>query len=180
MVLEIGQLFYLFILGLILALLEIEIEGTEGWAKNLPTKKIKFWWYAKFGKEVTGYHLALQVFLLLFFHLPLVLFHNFSLELELLVLTQYFFFLVYWDFLWFVLNPGFRLRNFKRGGVPWYAKWFLGLPAEYWLALVVGVFLPAVFFGLPAVIIQLEYFLTYLSLTILTIILFFIFARHRL
>ena len=102
MTLSIYQLAYFFLIGLSLALLEIEIEGPDGWAKNLPTKRIKIWWYQKFGKEVTGYHLLLQIFLLLFMHLPLILENRFSWDLEALILSQYFFFLVYWDYLWFV------------------------------------------------------------------------------
>jgi len=62
MILNFYQLLYFYLIGLFLALLEIEIEGPSGWAKNLPTKRIKLFWYQKAGKDLTGYHLILQVF----------------------------------------------------------------------------------------------------------------------
>jgi len=180
MTLELWQLAYFYLIGLALALLEIEIEGGDGWAKNLPTKKIKFWWTKKSGKEITGYHLILNIFLLLFMHLPLIFEKRFSLELEILIIAQYLFFIVYWDYLWFILNPKFRLKNFKKGGVPWHKSWILGLPMEYWLALSGAIFLPAIFFGWSAIWAQLLYLATYFVFILLTIIFFWAFARKRL
>ena len=180
MTLSIYQLAYFFLIGLFLALLEIEIEGEHGWAKNLPTKKVKLWFYDKLGKEITGYHMILQIFLLLFMHLPLILESRFSWELEMLIITQYLFFLAYWDYLWFVLNPHFRLKNFKKGGVPWHTSWILKLPTEYWIAIIVAIFLPVIFFGWQALLTQLTYLVTYLAFVLLTILLYWIFARKRL
>jgi len=180
MTLSIYQLAYFFLIGLSLALLEIEIEGADGWAKNLPTKKIKTWWYHKTGKEITGYHLILQVFLLLFMHLPLIFENRFNWELEMLIISQYLFFIVYWDYLWFVLNPNFRLKNFKKGGVPWHTSWILKLPIEYWLAMIIGVFLPVAVLGWEVLLTQLTYLATYITFVLLTIFIYFIFARKIL
>lgn len=180
MTLLIWQLGYFYLIGVFLALLEVEIEGPNGWAKNLPTKRLKVWWYQKMGKEITGYHLILSVFLILFMHLPLVLEKRFNWELEILIITQYLFFVVYWDFLWFVFNPHFRLKNFKKGGVPWHASWLLGLPTEYWLAIFGGLFLPVIFFGWIAYLTQLTYLLTYLIFTLITIALYYLFFKERL
>ncbi len=180
MTLSIFQLFYLFVTGLLLALLEIEIEDENGWAKNLPTKRFKTKLMLKLGKELTGYHLALQTLLILFFHLPLVLNNKFNLDLEIIILTQYALFIAYWDFMWFVLNPKFRLKNFKKGGVPWHQTWFIGLPIEYWLATFIFIFLPIITFGWPYLIIQLNYLITYLIFIILTILFFYLFFKKRL
>jgi len=180
MFLELWQLVYIFIIGLVLALLEIEIEGPNGWAKNLPTKRIKFWWSEKLGKELTGYHTALVCLLLLFFHLPMVLDLNFSWQKELLILTQYLYFVVYWDFLWFVLNPNFRLKDFKKGGVPWHSTWFLKAPTEYWILAVMAVIVPGIIYGWHASIVQLYYVAVYAGLTIFTIIVFSVFYREKL
>ena len=180
MTLSIYQLAYFFLIGLSLALLEIEIEGPDGWTKNLPTKRIKIWWYQKFGKEVTGYHLLLQIFLLLFMHLPLILENRFSWDLEALILSQYFFFLVYWDYLWFVLNPYFKLKEFKKGGFPWHAALIFGLPTEYWLAMLAGIFFPVIVLGWGVLLTQLIYLVTYIAFVLLTIGLYFIFARKIL
>ena len=180
MTLAIWQLAYFYLIGLALALLEIEIEGADGWAKNLPTKKIKVWWYQKVGKEITGYHLVLQIFLLLFMHLPMVLENRFSWELEILIISQYLFFMIYWDYLWFVLNPYFQLKNFKPGGVPWHTAWILGLPLEYWLGIIAGLFLPVIFFGWAQFFVQLTYLAVYLILVLLTMGFYYIFFRNRL
>jgi len=68
----ISGIFWL-IFAIVLALLEVEIEGQKGWAEKLPT------WYKRTGigkvygfvmnkKPMTGYHTILFVFLLLIFH----------------------------------------------------------------------------------------------------------------
>lgn len=181
MILSIWQLLYFYLIGLLLALLEIEIEGPVGWAKNLPTKRFKLGFYKKAGKDITGYHLILQVFLLLFMHLPLVLERRFNWELEILIITQYLFFLVYWDFLWIVLNPHYRLKKFKKGGdISWHASWLMGLPTEYWLGILIAVFLPVIAFGWNQLAIQLTYLVTYLIFVLITVLFYFIFFRKRL
>ena len=181
MSLNLWQLLYFYLMGLFLALLEIEIEGPHGWAAKLPTKRFHFrWWYQKFGKEITGYHLLLQGFLLLMFHLPLVLMRQFSWELEILILAQFLFFMTYWDFLWFVLNPNFRLKNFKLGGIPWHTKWLLGMPLDYWLGIIGGLFLPVIFFGWGLFLIQLSYLLVYAVFTLITIVIYYLIFPSRL
>jgi hypothetical protein len=180
MALNIWQLLYFYLIGLFLALLEIQIEGADGWAKNLPTKRFKVRWYLKLGKEITGYHLILQIFLLLFMHLPMVLEKRSSWPLEILILSQYLFFIVYWDFLWFVLNPNFRLKNFKKGLVSWHTHWLLGLPVDYWLYMMGGLILPVIFLGWSQFIIQLFYLLIYLAFISMTISLYYIFFRLKL
>ena len=70
---------YFYLIGFFLAILEIQMEGEHGWAAKLPT------WRAKPGskidkifkkiasqKELTGYHTALMIFLLLFMHWPFI------------------------------------------------------------------------------------------------------------
>ena len=57
---------YFFLIALVLAHLEIQIEGPHGWAEKLPTwrwdsRRIRRW----FGKPVTGYHLCLIALFLL-------------------------------------------------------------------------------------------------------------------
>jgi hypothetical protein len=80
-------LFFLFIglLGLLFAMTEIQIEGSAGWAANLPTWRVEnhplldvFWG----GKPMTGYHVWVFAFMAAVFHLPLVLAGSFSGRLE--------------------------------------------------------------------------------------------------
>ena len=65
---------YLFALCHILARVEIHIEGPHGWAVNLPTWRWgpNWWLNLTNGKELTGYHVWLTLFLIGMFHLPLI------------------------------------------------------------------------------------------------------------
>jgi hypothetical protein len=62
---------YFFVIALVLAHLEIQIEGPHGWAEKLPTWRwdtpgVRRW----VGKPVTGYHVCLVTCLLLLLHVP--------------------------------------------------------------------------------------------------------------
>jgi hypothetical protein len=126
---------YFFAIAFALAQLEIQIEGKHGWAERLPTWR----WQSEavlrwVGKPVTGYHVFLQLFLLLVIHLPLM-YTGFSLEREAELISLFFLLVVFWDFLWFVCNPHFGLSRFGPGQVWWFRSWFLGLPTPYYSGL---------------------------------------------
>lgn len=130
--------FYIFIVATVLAVLEIQIEGAAGWAKNLPTWRPKGTWYVKLyerimsGREFTGYHLTMFSFVFLIFHLPYVFGLPFNLDQELRTISFFFMFMVLWDFLWFVLNPHYPLSRFKKEHILWHKKWALGAPIDYY------------------------------------------------
>ncbi len=129
---------YFFAIAYVLAHLEIQIEGPHGWAAKLPTRRwdspaVLRW----AGKPITGYHVCLISFILLFMHLP-VLSQPWSIEREGETLSQFFLLAVFWDFLWFVCNPHFGLSRFNAEGVWWFKKWFLGLPASYFSGLLLS------------------------------------------
>lgn len=139
---------YLFIMAVVLAVLEIQIEGQHGWAKNLPTwRPHSSRWYSKLykkimsGKELTGYHLSMFIFVFMILNLPYVFGlpltrENFSKTMALFII-----FSAVWDFLWFVLNPYYPLKQFKKEYLDFHhPRWFLGLPADYYFA-VLGSFL---------------------------------------
>jgi hypothetical protein len=126
---------YFFAIALVLALLEIQIEGAHGWAEKLPTWRwqppaVLRW----AGKPITGYHVFLLLFILLFVHLP-IMYVGFSLEREAELLSLFFLLAVFWDFLWFVCNPHFGLAGFRADRVWWFKSWLLGLPASYFAGL---------------------------------------------
>jgi hypothetical protein len=121
---------YFFVIAFVLAQLEIQIEGAHGWAARLPT-----WQWA--GKPITGYHVFLMTFILLFVHLPMV-YLGFSLEREAELLSLFFMLAVFWDFLWFVCNPHFGLAQFRADRVWWFRSWTLGLPTCYFSGLVLS------------------------------------------
>ena len=125
---------YFFVIALVLAHLEIQIEGPHGWAEKLPTWRwdgsaIRRW----FGKPVTGYRLFLVTCILLFLHVPQ--FYGGSWEREADLLAMFFFLAVTWDFLWFACNHHFGVARFRKGQVWWFPAWVLGVPREYCVGL---------------------------------------------
>lgn len=148
---------YLFILATVLAILEIQIEGQHGWAKNLPAwRPYSSKWYVRLyskimtGKEFTGYHLFMFLFVLLIFHLPYVFGLAFAPEHWLKTLSYFFMFSVLWDFLWFVLNPYYPLKQFKKEHILWHNKWFWKAPIDYYNGILASflIILPLAFFDL--------------------------------
>lgn len=135
---------YIFLVATVLAILEIQIEGEFGWAKNLPTWRPKGTWYTKLyerimsGREFTGYHLTMFSFVFLIFHLPYVFGLPFNLMDELRTMSFFFIFIVLWDFLWFVLNPYYPLSKFKAEHIWWHKKWALGAPVDYYGGILVS------------------------------------------
>ncbi len=140
---------YLFVMATVLAVLEIQIEGEHGWAKNLPTWRPKNpTWYSKTyqrvmsGKEMTGYHLSMFGFVLLILCLPFVFGLPLTLGNALRIAIFYFLFSAMWDFLWFVLNPYYPLKKFKAEYLSFHHKsWLLGVPTDYWGALILTLIL---------------------------------------
>jgi hypothetical protein len=131
----VGVGLYFFAIAFVLAQLEIQIEGAHGWAEKLPTwrwqtPRVLRW----VGKPITGYHVFLLLFILLFVHLPMV-YAGFFLEREVELLSLFFLLAVFWDFLWFVCNPHFGLARFRAGQVWWFPTWMFGVPVPYFAGL---------------------------------------------
>lgn len=142
------QAVYLFVLALVLAILEVQIEGPHGWAEKLPSWRPKAGhWSGRFyswltgGKPLTGYHLSIFGFLLVVLHLPFVWGVRWSGRGELAVLSMFFLVAATWDFLWFAVNPHFGLKKFKAIHIWWHQKWLGPWPLDYYLALVLSVLL---------------------------------------
>jgi hypothetical protein len=124
------------------AKVEIEIEGPNGWAANLPTWRISNRWTKIFygNRPLTGYHFWLQMFVLLISHAP------FGLDLcpwsgraELRVVGFVILFFIVEDFLWFVLNPAYGLRRFRREHIWWHEPhWWWIMPRDYWVFFILG------------------------------------------
>lgn len=136
-------LIFILFISYAFAMLEIQIEGTAGWAKNLPTWRIENHWALKIffgGRALTGYHFWAHVFVTLLFHLPLA-FLPFSWTMELKIIGGIILFWITEDFLWFVMNPGFGIRRFKKEHIPWHPNWILGAPIEYWIFFPLGLYL---------------------------------------
>ncbi len=129
-----GEALYLFVLGWLLAQLEIQVEGAYGWAERLPTWRFESPWFLKItnGKPLTGYHFYLISFLFFLFHFPL-LFVPFSPAVEAKIIASYWLMGDTWDFQWFVWNPAWGIRRFLTEKIAWFPIKLLGFPIEYYL-----------------------------------------------
>jgi hypothetical protein len=145
---DIGRTLLLFAWAFGLAAIEIEIEGGRGWAENLPT------WYRKRGKvgrvygtamgnrPLTGYHVFAFIIPMLLLHLPFVSGVHWTLARELLVLATYLSLAVVWDYLWFVLNPAYTVKRFRKGAVWWFeVPWIWRFPLDYYSGIALSIVL---------------------------------------
>ncbi len=135
----------LLVVSLVGAKLEVQIEGSRGWARDLPTWRVRNRWTERIlgGRAITGYHVYAQLFVLGMAHLPFFLgIAPFTWPAEARVAAFLVLFWIIEDFLWFVLNPAYGLRGFRRSRIPWHAgSWWLFMPRDYWIFLPVGVVL---------------------------------------
>jgi hypothetical protein len=126
------------VLALLLANEEVQIEGGDGWAANLPTWRIEGGWLLEVfwgGRPMTGYHVYIFSFVALFFHFPFAFFWRWSWRSEARALASIALFWVSEDFLWFLVNPAFGWAKFAPSDIPWHHHWLLGAPTDYWLGL---------------------------------------------
>ncbi len=146
----IGLIIFMLFLAFILALWEIQIEGSEGWAAKLPAWRILKGWPVKImgGRPVTGYHVFMLIFMLSIIHLPLF-FTPWSWRLEFLLLGFYNGMVLVEDFLWFVLNPHYGIKKFRKGQIWWHKTWWGPVPSLYWWLTPVVIVL--IYFGRTAV-----------------------------
>lgn len=134
---------FCFITAILLALLEIQIEGSNGWAQRLPTwrfrlKLIDF--LRGLQGDFSGYHIYFFISVLALLHIPF-LFMMWDLHTELIILSSYVLLTNIEDFMWFVLNPHFGIKKFKKSEIWWHKDWLGPVPLRYiysmaiWLAL---------------------------------------------
>jgi hypothetical protein len=140
----------LFAYALLFAMVEIEIEGKDGWAIHLPTWYRRRCWYARVygwllsGKPLTGYHAVMFFIPFVSFHVGLVFGQPWSWGIEADMIARYLVWNVTWDFLWFLLNPAFGWRRFRKGGIWWHARWIGRVPIDYLNAIVLSFVVVAV------------------------------------
>lgn len=131
-------IFWMIFLAFFHASQEREIEGKAGWARHLPTFRINiFLTKLLIGKEITGYHIYMLLMFLTIFH-GIFIAIPFSIKKELIILGLMSYYWILEDFLFFIVNPHYRFKNFKRGKISWHKRWFLGLPYTYWWGMIIG------------------------------------------
>jgi hypothetical protein len=126
----------------VFALLEIQIEGANGWAERLPTWRIHNRFTRLFygGRPLTGYHFYALLFIAVLSHVPFLIgVAPWTAAAELRVAAFVILFFIVEDFLWFVLNPAYGLKRFRRESVWWHARaWWWVMPREYWVGIPVA------------------------------------------
>jgi hypothetical protein len=149
--LDIGRTLLLWFWALGLAGIEIEIEGGYGWAERMPTwfrkrgRLGRVYGLAMGGRPLTGYHVYAFTIPLLLLHLPFVSGVDWSLGAEIATVATYFALAVVWDYLWFVLNPAYTVRRFRKGNVWWFeVPWLWRFPRDYYVSIGLSVVLAAV------------------------------------
>ncbi len=143
-----SSLLFILIASFFFAKVEITIEGSAGWAENLPTWKVsKEHWISRlfFGRRpATGYHVWINAFILFILHV-VYLFQSLSLAIELQLLALFILFWVFEDFLWFLLNPAYGLKNFRKEKIWWHRdNWWLIAPKEYFIWIPIGIMLACI------------------------------------
>jgi len=124
------------VLAAMFAMVEIQIEGSQGWAAGLPTWRIEQHWLLDLfwgGRPMTGYHAWVFPFMLLAFHLPPMMLSIWSWRLEARCLGSAMLFWVVEDGCWFALNPAYGLASLTPERVIWHKHWWLGWPSDYYL-----------------------------------------------
>jgi len=137
----IEHIVYTIALAIIFALLEVQVEGKDGWCRNLPTFRINvFFRKILGGKPLTGYHIYLILFLIIVFHAML---HEnpFSLQKEFQIFGLLCWFFILEDFCWFIFNPHYQLKRFLKKDIEWHKRWIWKLPSMYWWGGIIGTFL---------------------------------------
>lgn len=130
----VGLLSFVLLVALLFAEVEIQIEGSAGWAANLPTWRIEDHWLLDAfwgGRPLTGYHAWVFSFMALVFHLPAFFTDRWNWRHEMRVIGCLMIFWIAEDFLWFVLNPAYGIGGFTPAQVPWHKHWLLGVPTDY-------------------------------------------------
>ena len=135
------------VFALVMAAVEIEIEGPHGWAEKLPTPYrvsgplARAFGAVLGGKPLTGYNLLMFTATLVAFHLPFAFGTAWTLVAELIVLAAWIAWSALWDLLWFLLNPAYGWRRFRPGSVWWHSRWRWRLPLDYSVAAAVSLIL---------------------------------------
>ena len=138
----VGLIAFMVVLAVLLAFWEIQIEGKDGWAGKLPCWRMEKGWFLKLtgGRPVTGYHFFMTLFLIAIVHLTLF-FVPWSWRLESLLLGFYVGMVFLEDFFWFVLNPQYGIKKFRKGEIWWHKQWWGPVPALYWFLLIIVIVL---------------------------------------
>jgi hypothetical protein len=141
-------LIFMVLMAAALAQWEIQIEGKDGWAAKLPCWRKEKGLIVKLsgGRPLTGYHFWMMAFMIMMFHFPF-LFTGWTWRKELVAIASLILMFVVEDFLWFVFNPHYGLKKFKKGQIWWHKKWWGPVPDFFLPGIAFAVLM--LYFGWP-------------------------------
>ena len=142
---------FIILVSILLAKVEINVEGRYGGAEKLPVTWRATNKYAKRFFAMTSYHVYMGLFMITFAHLIFAVGIDWAMNLEMLILSAVAFVTVGEDFMWFILNPAvndktgkrlYGIRNFREKCVEWFkGRWFLFCPDWYFWYLPIAIIL---------------------------------------
>ena len=92
------------------------------------------------GKELTGYHLGVFGFVVLFLHYPYFSGSAWSWRSEAQTVSVFLLFSAVWDYLWIIINPHYGvIRRRPKQDVWWHKKWIGPFPVDYYFAAILSV-----------------------------------------
>jgi hypothetical protein len=125
--------------AVLMALLEVQIEGSKPWAEALPTWRVNV--PVSFindlglgGKPLTGYHTYLWLLVFSLLHFTFVG-RSWSIKKELRIVAFFLFFTTLEGVLWFVFNTNVGIKGFLPHGVNLTQEPWRVLPTIYWARL---------------------------------------------
>lgn len=124
---------FTYIYALLFSLLEIEIEGKNGWGKKIPTFTIKKGIF----KNFTFYHLIMNLIVITTNTFHIFLYQGFSKRTLMYAIYNVILWFFTEDFLWFVLNPYFTLKKYNKESISWHSNqpWIFGMPFHNYICL---------------------------------------------
>lgn len=115
--------FFISFFSIIYSLIEIELEAQEGWMKEIPTANV-----IKMGnKHMTLYHIYMLLIITSIFIYKVDI-NNFN---DILLIFSYILLVLFLeDTLWFVFNPYFTIKRYKKEEIWWHSEqiWIWRIP----------------------------------------------------
>ena len=146
------NLCFILLSSFVYSLIEIELEADQGWMKKIPTAKA----LNLGGKELTLYHVYMIIMITIS-----VCFQNrmdFTLSSFLHSASYVFLFILLEDVLWFIFNPYFTIKKYKKEYIWWHASqpWIYGMPLHNYTVIAINLCI-SYFTGLSDIFYSLIY-----------------------
>lgn len=127
------------VIGLLIAVMEINIEGAHGWARDLPCWRpaandvwyVRVWSLVMGDKPMDGYHVAAFALWDFLFLLPFFFGVKFSWRAGFAAVMWMHLMPIFEDFQWFVWNGHYGLARFDAAHIPWHTSWIGLVPTDY-------------------------------------------------